>query len=42
MAVLEELISHMRSKPETVFMGGEALVASLKKTQDLIRKVYVV
>ena len=40
MAMLEDLIGHMRSKPKTVFIGGEALVESLKKTQNLTRKIY--
>jgi peptidoglycan/xylan/chitin deacetylase (PgdA/CDA1 family) len=41
MAMLKGLIDYISSKPETVFIGCEALVASLKKTQNLIRKAYV-
>jgi peptidoglycan/xylan/chitin deacetylase (PgdA/CDA1 family) len=40
MAMLEDLIGHMCSKPKTVFIGGEALVESLKKSQNLTRKIY--
>ena len=41
MAMLEELICHMRSKPETVISTGDALVTSLKNGQDLTRKAYI-
>jgi len=41
MAMLEELIRHIRSKSETVITSGEALAASLKHNQNISSKAYV-